>query len=495
MVNQLFFLASLHIMGVALGLTMKKHLPIVFVSITGFLWGMLLWIASSLIWLIMTRQPVIPGALVILAVFTFLILVANIRQRVWLISWRDWIWCVLPLLGFLTIGLTASNWNFSRQTPDSFTQIFLAETLAADGVTGWVQIRMLSWAFGLPLMHSISEPLGIGYLYILQPVTAYCFILTWLYLVYYILRYIVTDVRAAFVLTGASGLLLFSSWGMIFQFTLVHNTLHSAAYLFTGIAALWLGLKEENYAWFTVAVLSFIGFGLFRKETPLMVILFLSILISIRTVPFRVRAVTSLVSVGALLAVLTWFWTMTRNFGSGGVASSASILMQMVALSGFAVFIIMAWVKLPIIPKLAMFLPHLMLVTLGAGIGFGLVWKPDFIWISLNVLIDHLFFSDFWSFVVIALVGLLIISFRSVVPFSQLFTYSIPAFFLLAFLVRLPGNPYRIHWGDSLSRMITYILPIFTLYVCLKLGSLLQFEDNIVHIQQEVSEKELRQRN
>ena len=469
MAGQLAFLLGLHILGIFLFLPFRNRIPIAFIGLSGFLWGMLLWILSVLFWLVVIRTPVIPGAVGVLVVLALGIIFINVWRQTWQMSLHDWLWCLLPSVGFLIVGISAAIWNRTAQTPDSFSQIFLANTIATEGLISLVATKFLSWGPGLPFLHVASYWVGSDYLYMLQPLTGYIFCLTWVYLVNRAFYSVVMNRKQALGTALVLAAVLFSSWGMLFQYFYVHNSLYSAAYLFTAVSALWLSIQEKDDAWLWVAAIAMIGFGLFRREAPLVALTVFVVLLAQPSINWRARALTVLLPTGFIFLFLGWVWGLNPSVSGGDVFSSRSVLMQIMALGAAIVYILSAW-RIPVFGRLLPYLPKLMLVVLGLATIAGTIWNPWNIWLSLHALGYHLFISDWWSLVVITSAVLLLISPREQAPHAMLFIYPIVAFFLLILVIRpVISDPFRIGPGDSGNRMLTYIFPIFMMYVGLKL--------------------------
>lgn len=480
MAGQLVFLTGLYGIGILAGLPFRRAVPAAFIGLSAFLWGMLLWVGSLLVWLMFTRQPVFPGGLVVLGLVTAGLAALNLRLGTWRMSRRDWLWCLLPLLGFVLTGLAALRWNFSFISYDGITQIFLGDTFTLAGLTDIAVRKMLSWGPGLPILHTMNRPLGIDYLSLLHPLTAYTFVLTWLYLTQRSLRALDAPPRLAYALTVGIAVLVFSSWGMIFQFFYIHNSLHTAVYLFTAVAALWLGLREENTGWYAVSAAAFMGAGLFRLEIPLVAVLFLAVLVSFQGASLRGRALTALVITGGFLVMTAWILALTIDQGlSGGVFSTGSAWMKFLALVAFGSLVILVWRRVPLVARLAPYLPQIMLLVFALGFVAGTAWKPNFMWTSFDTLVFHLLLSGFWGASMLALGAMVVMAYDRRVPYAALFTYPIPAFLIMALLLRLPNaTPYYRGNEDSLSRMVTYILPVFALYAGLKMVVLLRPDPN-----------------
>ena len=55
-------------------------------------------------------------------------------------------------------------------------------------------------------------------------------------------------------------------------------------------------------------------------------------------------------------------------------------------------------------------------------------------------------------------------------PYERLFSFGIPAFFMLLLALAFMRFPFHLGWGDSANRMITHIMPVIFFYFLLKYG-------------------------
>jgi hypothetical protein len=120
-------------------------------------------------------------------------------------------------------------------------------------------------------------------------------------------------------------------------------------------------------------------------------------------------------------------------------------------------------------------LPPLMIGGLLCVLGFMFVQKPLHMYSSLSSIWQNMVFYGWWG--ATWLVLLILFMFALLQPsflYEKLFSFGIPAFFMLLLVLggmRLPYHPGR---GDSANRMITHILPVILFYFLLKYGHGLQ---------------------
>ena len=76
MVNQILFLLGLYLMGFLAGLIYRKRIPFVFISVTGFLWGAVIWaIASTFV--LMISVAYFPGVVIIGTIIFIVLIIVN----------------------------------------------------------------------------------------------------------------------------------------------------------------------------------------------------------------------------------------------------------------------------------------------------------------------------------------------------------------------------------------------------------------------------------
>ena len=130
---QILFLSGLYLFGVYFGLLFKRTIPFVFILITGYLWGTLIWIIGGTLLQILTLPYT---ALSMASLFILLgigISVLHARKKTWKCSNRELILIFCAALVFVLVLLLVSHYNFSIASPDSAVMIATGRRFAFEG--------------------------------------------------------------------------------------------------------------------------------------------------------------------------------------------------------------------------------------------------------------------------------------------------------------------------------------------------------------------------
>ncbi|MCP4374518.1 MAG: hypothetical protein GY797_41410 [Deltaproteobacteria bacterium] len=468
MLAQVLFLLMLYILGVLVGLLFKKHLPFPFISLTGFLWGAIVWVLIALGCLSLSiSYSLLSMSLLVAAVFVVLVAV-HIKQGTWRHNRSEISWLVGTMLGLTVVVSAATQFNFSAATYDSISQILLGRTIAYEGFTESTTRSLASWGVFLPLLQSASVFLGEGYLYALQPAFAFTFLLTFFYIGHRAGRQSFFGARVALVLALLTTLTLASTLFIVFQTFYIHNNFPAAIYLFVAVSTFWLALREQNNTWLIFAMLALTCFSLLRTETLLFALIFLSLVIATGQLSYRVRLYIVMPYVGILLI---WYVKLLLAIGPGtDILDPKRTLAIIAILIGFGVGVGLSrlrWVENYILP----ILPMLMIGGLLCALVFVFVQKPTHMHTSLGNIWQNMIFYGWWGATWLIVFILLLFAFlQPKIPYEHLFSYGIAAFFMLLLALSFMRSPYRLVWWDSANRIITHIIPIVFFYLLLKYG-------------------------
>jgi len=466
MISQVLFLVGLYTLGVLAGLLFKKHIPFVFICLTGFLWGGLIWVIGGVSFLIVS----IPYSALTMLLFLITVLISlsiiHIRQGIWRLTSSDFFWFVGVMAAFLIVVGAASRYNYSIASYDSVAQIMLGRDIANHGFNELTTSTLASWGVFLPLLQSVSVFLGDGYMYAAQPAFAFTLLITFFYLSQRVARQNFYGMPAATALALLATLTLASTYFIVFQVFYIHNGLISATYLFVAIGTFWLALSERNNLWLIFAMLALTGFSISRTEAPLFALIFLTLLISSEQIPYRVRLTAIL---PYLIFLVFWYLSLLRVMGSGtDILDPTKTLAVIGLLIAFGVLVGLSyyrWVERYLLPAL----PKIMLGVFLVGLAFLFTLKPTDMQTNLTAILKNMFDSGRWGVTWHILLGLLV--FGLIQPrfnHERLFSYGIPLFFALLLALGFMRLPYRLGWGDSANRIITHIMPIILLYTVIK---------------------------
>lgn len=468
MINQVLFLLGLYTLGVLTGLLFKKHIPVVFICLTGFLWGSLIWVIAGVSFLIVSMPYSALNMLLLAITILIALTIIHIRRGTWRLTRSEITWFVGVMLAFAIVVSVATQYNFSVASYDSIAQIMLGRNIANHGFTESVTRELASWGVFLPLLQSASVFLGDGYLYAAQPAFAFTLLLTFFYLSQRAARQSFSEVRVALALALLATLALASTYFMVFQAFYIHNGLIAATYLFVAIVTFWLALCERNNVWLIFAILALTGYSISRTEAPLFALIFLALVVSTGQISYRVRLAFSL---PYLIILVLWYLYLLRIMGAGtDILDPKKTLVIIGSLTAFCILIGLSyyrWVERYFLPILHIFMLGVLLLILMVMF----ILKPEDMQISMTAIWQNMIINGRWGATWLILLGLLV--FGLIQPrfsYERLFSYGIPLFFALLLALGFMRAPYRLGWGDSANRIITHIIPIIFLYTLLKYG-------------------------
>jgi len=475
--NQVLFLFSLYVYGVVFGLLFKRHLPAVLIAITGFLWGTLFWVVGGMIALA-TSLPYTPGSMI--SYFIVLMIgfgIIHARNNTWALSRREITWILSIASTFLLVLFLASRYNFSAVSSDSIIQIVTGRRIAYEGFSTAIIEELSKRDAFLSLLQSASVFLGDDYICTAQPVFAFTFVLLFNYLGYQIVSQIISNKRLTLTLTALSGIVLFSTYFIIYQSFYIHNNLISAMYLFAAVSMFWLARIESNDHWMIFGMLSLLGFSLARTEAPIFALIFLALVISAGHIPYRLRLVSM---IPYLLFLGLWYSYLLARMGEGtkilDPEKTLAIIGALIAIGLLVLVSELNWIKRFLLPQL----PKLMVVILLIMLAFLIYQKPEHIKDSILATLINMMSSGRWGITWLMFSLYLALSLAGPkVPWEEIFFYGIVSFFCLILAIVFFRKPYHTAWGDSGNRMLTHILPISILYVLMKTVQSLPKSTNI----------------
>jgi len=465
--TQTFFICGLYLLGFAFGLLFRKRIPFAFISLTGFLWGCMLYVAEALL-LIGLK---IPYTLLSMAIFSGAILVIlgiiNYRLGNLHFSKRDVTWLAGCLLVFFLGSLAANLFNLAEVSQDSLMQIMLGREIAFDGFSpSVIDYLSLTGPFIL-VLHSASVLIGSEYLYTLMPSFSLSLFMVFVYITYRSISQKLTSrfLTLTFVLLAA--LILFSADFFLFQSFYIHDNLPTATYLFVAVGVCWLALIEENNAWLAFAVPALISFSLLRAETVIFAVFIFFLANSLLKLAGRTRRLFTLPFVGIMLL---WYVIFYLNFlRDTFMLNPARILVLMALLVGLGIYVfILGYAKVEQFVRV-----HLLLLVGGAALlllsGL-LILNAHNVISGLAATVQNMLVYGQWG-IIWYVVGLgLILAFTQPRLKNENFFVLILAFFfiLMIALGSIRNNSYHLGRFDSGNRMLTHILPLAVYYLVLK---------------------------
>ena len=460
--SQVLFLMGLYGFGVYFSLLFTRQLAVLLIGISGFLWGALFWVLGGMT-LLMLQLPYTSASMAIL----FIILVIGIsllhfKNKTWQISRREMIYLITMALVFLGVLILASQYNLSIASTDSIIYIVTGRRIPYEGFSQSVMVELADRGGFLPLLQSASVFLGDDYIFAAQPAFGLSLAGIYFYLTQRILGHLLNDKRLALSLSILSGLVLFSTYFVVFQTFYIHTNIICAVYLFLSVCGFWLASVEEKDSWVIVGMISLLGFSLARLESPVFALPFLVLLISWGKIPYRILLVSIL---PYLTYLIIWYLYLSRGVGDVDLTLDQPRTLAVIGVLAACIILVLFskvnWIKRWVLPHL----PMIMLGVLVLVVAIMFIQKPEHMYTSMKVILKNVLESGRWGITWVVFSFLVFISlFWPGSLREAYFFYGISSFLLLLLAISYFRVPYRVGWGDSANRMLTHILPILILY-------------------------------
>ncbi len=470
-VTQGIFFFVLYLVGVFFALLFKRRLPVGFLCISGFFWGVLEYVLLAMFFLVSTipytfvNMTIGIGALLI-AAFYF-----HVRMGTWRLTSRDLAWLGGTIVVFVIAEIILLTYVPIWFSGDSYSLIKIGRWIGNIGFQANVPVGSPEHGYGVfsgiadygvfvPIVQSASVFLGIDYISVLNPLLALSLAANFIYLGQRALVTVINKpaIRILYSIVFAS--IIFSDRMVIRQSFYLHTNPVSAVYFFIAAICFWLVLREKNFAWLVFAILSLTGFNLTRTEAPLYAVILLILIVCERKIPYRVQLVTLLPFLGFAVGWYTWlsFRSASQVTLILTPAYALAIASLLASVAGLAFLTKWKWFENKVVP----WLPGLVISGLGIFVVVAFVLQPEHMFAGTKAILRNLFLSDGrWGITWYIALGLLFISgFRSSVPFKRLFTVTIACFFLLVIALGALRTPYHLGWSDSANRMMIHILPV-----------------------------------
>ena len=448
----LFYLI-LFLFGFNLILPLSRKVPFWLLSITAFLWGLLLWMLASLItvllglnfsWIVMILMVIPP---------TLATVVLNIRLRTYQISLKQAGILLASGLILTGVAMITSRNSYIYATNDSFNYIFHGKVLAKSGLVPWAVDRFTKLGAFSSLIQMNSQLLPVDYLSGYKTILAVILITTLSIVFYQFLRQYFFPILALII----SGSLVMSMGSMIFlnHSFYIHNNLPAATLLFLSTYSFWNLIKTESQEWMILGLVSVTGFSFTRIEGPLYACLLLALVISY--LPHSYRRKLELVLPYSVIA-LSWHIFLLLNAIDNQQLSQTNLLLIIAALLGTS-FLALVSKRLPAILEN---LPGLLLSIMAASIILLVLIEPDHMIASITHVWQNLTNVYFWGwtwFLMLALLAIFINK-TDLLPEDLLLLSYIAGYILVIILLAIFRIPYRLGETDSANRLMLQILPV-----------------------------------
>ena len=471
MMRQYIFLYILYMLGLMWGLSFKK-LPVLFVFLSGFLWGAIIWVIASFFGLLVFRFFV-PVNIFIISIFisaAFLMRrLAEVRE-----NWRQLArWFIGSSFLFLLLSYLFHKFNYTYIGPDSIAFIANGRQIFLKGLTELTKNEMVLRGIFLPLIQAASVMTRFQYLSSFAPMLNFSFFVTFCYLCWYSTRQVgnnlIRVLAIVFTILPLVGIPI-----ILEHLFYVHVNLPSAAYFSVAVISLWLALLEKNEDWFILGLVALTGFNLLRIEAPIFSIAVLILVVHKEEIGRKYR-LFSLLPFSLFFIAYYSYLTLLLSGNDTYILSPARSMVIVVMYGMLLVYFFLLKIKL--LPKMLVeWLPNLMVGVLVLAIGLFFVSNPVAMKSAVSVWFNNLITNGFWGATWFILIpALIILSLLKGSMNEHLFIYWIVSFILILILINFQAYP--IHYnnsGDSANRIMIHIVPVIYYYFLIKWVDLYQ---------------------
>jgi hypothetical protein len=179
--NQVYFVVILYLLGLVFGLQFKKHIPMPFICLSSFFWGVLYFVILGVVFAGLGVQFSLPAMGGITFVLAAVLSGMAIKRKLLYFSRTDLFWCGSACLVFILTALFLAHTNYSLISMDSVEAILRGRALAYDGLTGYTIDGFSIRGTILPVIHAAGVLIDEGYLSVFQPLLSLSFISSFIF--------------------------------------------------------------------------------------------------------------------------------------------------------------------------------------------------------------------------------------------------------------------------------------------------------------------------
>jgi len=454
------FYTAIHILGIICLLPLSRKIPVWFISSTGFIWGILLWgacsLISALIGLPFTLWAVMLLVMPVIATSLYFLII----KKTYKLGNIGWIMIGTSTVIIAGLALALTKTSYVYATSDSFNYIYHGKILANSGMVPWAINNFTKLGAFSSVLQMTSAILPGQYLSGYQTILG-------VNLLAVLFVSMTTQAKRALPIVWAmtlSGTLILTMMSTIFleQLFYIHNNLPAALLLFLAIYLFWQYYQSDEPAWLFLGLIAITGFSFTRIEGPLYVIAFLVLIISIKPQPYR-RILLLVLPYTAVTGA--WHGFLYTNAAQNKQLSQTNLLLIISAIIGLAALALLSkWLSplMPLIPRALIF------ILFGALI-LSVVLEPDHMVQSITHFWQNLLNVYFWGWSwIAAIIVIPLLLTNQKTQESRLLLFVITAYILIVLLLALARIPYRLGKTDSANRLMFQILPLcyFALSSC-----------------------------
>jgi len=447
------FYLTLHIIGLLCVWPLSRKLPRWFLVSTGFVWGLLLWMFSSLVTLFFNLSySWLNMGLIILPLLAIAIYY-NVKNRTFSLSTNDITLILGSILALAFLSYLLGKTSYVYATTDSFNYIYHGKILAKSGLAPWAVTQFTKLGSFSSIIQMTSYLLPGEYLSGYQTILVVILILV---LFIGMLEQLKKDFSPIMsVIATASMALVLGSVTFQHHIFYIHNNLPAGLMLFLALYSFWHYYKNSVGEWNLLGIIALIGFSFTRIEGPLYAILILLFLISIKPQSYK-KTLGQVLPYTA--ATLFWHIYLLTNALQNEQLSQTNLLLIITALAGLTILaLISKW-----IPIIINILPEVLLSIMFFSVLLSIIIETEHMITSITHLWQNLTNTFIWSwtwFIALAFLPVLLKD-NQEHPEKRLLLYSLAGYILIVLLLVLARIPFRLGQTDSANRLMLQILPV-----------------------------------
>lgn len=473
MINQFLFLLYIAILGVSFMFFFKNSLSSANLYLLSVPTGLSIWVFQLIILFILGLpfEKLFIGILSLLLLSVFI----AIHRNKFFVK-KNLVQIIIYLALYSGFSFLFLIFNYSFFTNDSWRMLIGGKYIATYGslLDSLIDQRGL-YAY---IIHSSSNIFGFDYLYALYPLMMLFFALFFAYNLYSPLSPENKEVGRNILFSSLVVLFILSTFFVLLNAFYVHSNLLSGIYGFLALFGLWKHLVSKDRNWLIISAIAILSFSFLRIEGPLLSLIIIIILISIKQIKFKEKVYY----VGAVsLFVVVWhirlFFMLAGHTSKYYMNPARTLLITVLYTLIFTVLLVS---QKGILNRIKEYFPLLMVYSLSIGWTIlifteGPKTKGNLLVLKKygRLILNSVKHGD-WGITWIVLgilfaVALILKKLRH----ESLFLYYIFSFALLFNSIHLYRGGWRIGWGDSGNRMLMSIIFVISFYVFLKFRNVL----------------------
>ncbi len=466
--SQLILFAALHVLGVAICMTVGPWQRIWLCNALGFAIGLACMVFVYLGVLLVGVSHI--G--VTIALYTALLgtcVYATVKRQRWNRSAIQA--AVIGALGFAALCFPFCNWNFSSFSYDSHMFVMYGRAIGADGQLSLDMLQHLDkWGMFQVVAHAMCAFVKQDYLYGLAPAFAVSMLATFAVVLGEALGEMRLEKRHRVLWMGLAVAVLLAIPIFRFHVVYIHSNMGSAGYLLFFVALFWLAEVKNDPAFLPLACLSLLSFTVLRVEAAPYAIAFLVATVMDSRLP-RLELLRWYLACTAVL--VAWFSLLALNVPADSVYLTPTKCLLFA--TAFALLFAYWLVKdRPVIRHLTRNLTLIVVVACGLGIAYAAVTHGDNMRESGSIWLGDLWRSPWWAWIWKIVVILFVVGlFVPAPPQCGRWVLCVWLFFGLTLIISSTGTAFGPDIDGSLIRMTIHILPVVVFYGALKFAPLL----------------------